>query len=105
MSELDFAQTVMLVTVLLVAVQRIAEAIYGERNKRALIETGAHEIGQKHFPLFFVVHGGWLIALLVWVFQQPIQLSWTLLGAAVIRAVAVVVVVYLFSAAIYMGYI
>ena len=49
----------------LVAAQRLGELLYSRRNEARLRACGAVEVGAGHFPLFFVVHGGWLVALAV----------------------------------------
>ena len=50
-----------------VAMLRLAELIWARRNTARLLENGAHEIGAAHYPLFVVLHAGWLVALLIWV--------------------------------------
>ena len=52
-----------------VIVQRLAELVYANANTRRLLAEGGREFGQKHYPLFIVLHSGWLIA--VAVFSQP----------------------------------
>jgi methyltransferase len=51
--------------VLLVALQRVIEVVYARRNERRLRAAGGIEVGRRHYPLFFVLHGAWLLALLV----------------------------------------
>jgi methyltransferase len=46
----------------LVALERLAELIYAQRNTRALLREGAHEIGRNHYPLIVLLHLSWLIA-------------------------------------------
>lgn len=63
--------------VLVVALQRLAEVALGERNRRRLLARGAREFGAGHYPLFFFVHGGWLISLAVLVpADAPIVWLW-----------------------------
>ena len=52
-----------------VIAQRLAELVYANANTRRLLSEGGREFGQKHYPLFIVLHGGWLIAIAV--FAQP----------------------------------
>ena len=52
--------------VLLVALERLAELIHGERNTRRLLAEGARIVGDGHYPLLVAVHAGWLAAL--WMF-------------------------------------
>lgn len=47
----------------LVAGQRIGELFIARRNTRRLLARGAHEVGAGHYPLFIVLHAGWLAAL------------------------------------------
>jgi methyltransferase len=55
--------------VLLVAAQRLAEVAWARRNERRLRAAGGVEIGARHYPLFFVLHGSWLAAL--WLLVPP----------------------------------
>jgi methyltransferase len=48
---------------LLVAAQRGAELMLAARNARRLREVGAVEIDGRIYPLFLVLHGGWLVAI------------------------------------------
>ena len=50
---------------LLVALQRLVELVWSRRNERRLRARGAVEHGQGHYPLFFLLHGGWLVVMLV----------------------------------------
>ncbi len=51
--------------VVLVAAQRLAELAYARRNEAALLRRGGVEIGRRHYPLFPLLHGAWLAALLL----------------------------------------
>ena len=51
--------------VLAVAILRVAELIYAHMNTKRLLANGAQEFGSGHYPLFIVLHGGWLLALLL----------------------------------------
>ncbi len=48
---------------LLVAAQRLGELALARRNTRRLLAAGAREEGAAHYPLFVVLHAGWLAAL------------------------------------------
>jgi methyltransferase len=49
--------------VLIVATLRAAELVYAARNSRRLLAEGGREVGGDHYPLFVLLHGGWLAAL------------------------------------------
>jgi methyltransferase len=49
----------------LVALQRLAELLWSNHNTRSLRAQGAIEAGSGHYPLFFLVHGSWLLAILL----------------------------------------
>jgi methyltransferase len=49
----------------LVALQRIIELIYAERNTRLLRAAGAHEYAPWQHPLFVLLHATWLVGMLV----------------------------------------
>ena len=45
----------------LVLLQRLLELVVAERNRRWMLDRGAVEYGSAHYPLFFLLHGAWLI--------------------------------------------
>jgi methyltransferase len=49
----------------LVALQRLAEVAYAERNTRALLARGAREVGRGHYPPIVLLHAAWLAAILL----------------------------------------
>ena len=55
------------VVLALVALQRLAELVYAERNTRTLLARGASEFARWQHPLFVALHAGWLLALLAFV--------------------------------------
>lgn len=73
--------------VLAIVVQRLLELRLARRNERWARSRGAVEYGREHYPLFFLLHAGWLISLfaegrrargvvvwpwlLVWLLMQP----------------------------------
>jgi methyltransferase len=65
--------------VLLVLAQRLAEVTWGRRNERRLLAAGGVETGASHYPLFFLLHGAWLIALWFWV-PPDAPVNWTFLA-------------------------
>lgn len=46
-----------------IAATRLAELALARRNERRLRAKGAQEHGAGHYPLFFLLHGGWLAAI------------------------------------------
>jgi len=54
-------------TILGVALLRAAELIYASRNTKRLLANGGIEYGRNHYPLFVLLHGSWLLALLLFV--------------------------------------
>ncbi|KAA0576593.1 hypothetical protein FZ983_23570 [Azospirillum sp. B21] len=51
------------VILLAVAAQRLLELVVARRNTARLLAEGAREVGAAHYPLFVVLHAGWLLAL------------------------------------------
>lgn len=49
--------------ILAVAALRVAETAYAARNHRRLLAAGGREVGAGHYPLFVLLHCGWLAAL------------------------------------------
>ena len=45
-----------------VVLARLAELALARRNERRLRARGAVEFGAGHYPLFFLLHGAWLLA-------------------------------------------
>jgi len=62
------------VIVALVAAQRVGELILAKRNTAALLAQGAYEVGSGHYPAMVLMHGSWLVLILVMVqFDTPIN--------------------------------
>lgn len=66
--------------ILAVAVQRAAELAYARRNTARLLAGGGQEHGGGHYPLFILLHGGWLAALLA-LTPADAPVCWPLLAA------------------------
>ncbi len=66
----------------LVAAQRLGELLYSRRNEARLRARGGVEVGAGHHPLFILVHGAWLAALALWLWQGPgiVAINWWWLG-------------------------
>ena len=61
-----------------VTLQRLAELVLAERNRKRLLARGATEHGRIHYPMIVAVHVLWLVALWWWAPGRPISV--TLLG-------------------------
>lgn len=48
-----------------IALQRLAELAYARANTARLMARGAVESGARAYPLFVLLHGGWLAAMLL----------------------------------------
>ena len=75
--------SILWITLVLVALQRLGELVYAARNTRRLLAQGAVEIGRAHYPLFVLLHGGWLVAMAVLV-PAAAPVSWPLLALFVL---------------------
>jgi methyltransferase len=63
-----------------IVVQRLAELVYASANTRRLLAEGGKEHGADHYPLFIVLHGGWLASIAL--FAKPsVEPSLLLLNA------------------------
>ena len=51
------------IIILAVALERLLELGYAGRNYRRLMTRGGRESGAGHYPLFILLHGGWLATL------------------------------------------
>lgn len=67
------------VILFLVAVQRLVEIAYAQRNTRALLARGAVEIGRAHYPLIVVLHAAWLTAIVL-LLPPGATIHWWALG-------------------------
>jgi methyltransferase len=64
------------VVVLLVAAQRLVELLVAQRNTRRLLQEGGREVGARHYPLFVLLHGGWLLAMFLFIpADAPLHLA------------------------------
>lgn len=67
----------------LVAAQRLAELAWARRNEARLRAAGGIEHGRGHYPLFVVLHAGWLAALALLVPPEtPVVWGWLALFVA-----------------------
>lgn len=62
-----------------VAVQRLAELIYAKGNEKRLRAMGGIEHGRRHYPLFVLLHAGWLVVLAVLVAPETVP-NWPLIA-------------------------
>jgi methyltransferase len=78
--------TAALVIIGLIALQRLGELVYAERNTRALRARGAVEIGANHYPVMVLLHASWIVAIFVFL-PHPAVINWYLIGVmAVLQA-------------------
>lgn len=62
-----------------VVLQRLAELALAQHNTRRLLAQGAREVGARHYPLFILLHGSWLVAIALAV-PWSTEPSWPLVG-------------------------
>jgi methyltransferase len=68
------------ILIAVIAIERTVELVHAGRNARALLAQGGRETGAGHYPLFFALHGTWLVALVV--FARPdVRPDWAWLAA------------------------
>lgn len=71
----------------LVALQRLAESVYAERNTRALRRRGAVEVAALQYPFFVALHAAWLLSMLLFVpAYAPVR--WWLIGVYALLQIA-----------------
>lgn len=71
------------VTLVIVALQRIAELIYAQRNTERLLAGGGVEIGASHYPLIVLLHAAWLVTMAVVIPPHTVP-NWWLIGLYVL---------------------
>jgi len=81
------APWIVLVILCLVACQRLGELWLANRNTKALLPMGGEEHGAAHYPLFVLLHGGWLIALFLAISNETV-LNWPLIGVFLVLQLA-----------------
>lgn len=89
--EMGWAQWIALV----VAGLRLAELVYARRNLARLIARGGEEHGARHYPLFVLLHGSWLLALFFLVQEATVPSLSLLAVFAVLQLVRVWIIVSL----------
>ena len=67
------------IVVFLVALERLAEVAWAAHNTKALLAKGGYEAGRAHYPLFIVLHAGWLAAIL-WTASAGGVVNWVALA-------------------------
>lgn len=67
----------------LVALQRLGELMYAQRNTERLLANGGEEIGASHYPLIVLLHAAWPVSMAAFVpaYQEP---NWYLIGLYVL---------------------
>lgn len=76
-----------IIVLALVALQRLIEILYAERNTRALLARGAVEVGRAHYPLIVLLHAAWLIAIVL-LLPPGATIYWPALGVFVLLQAA-----------------
>ena len=56
--------------------QRLIELVIARRNERALHARGAVEHFPRHYPLIVAVHAGWIVAMVMLGWNNPVHLGW-----------------------------
>ena len=67
----------------LVALQRVVELIYAQRNTDRLLANGGAEVGASHYPLIVMLHAAWLVTMAV-VIGPNTEPNWWLIGLYVL---------------------
>jgi len=75
------------ITVSLVALQRLVELAYAAGNTQRMRRRGAVEHGRRHYPLFIILHGCWLVAIL-FVVPADAPVDWLLLSFFIVLQAA-----------------
>ena len=57
-------------------VQRLSELVIAKRNTARLLARGAYEVGAEHYPFMVSMHTAWVLALIVFGFDNPVHFGW-----------------------------
>ena len=60
-----------------VIIQRIGELVYASRNTNWLLSKGAVEAGSSHYYLFPLLHGAWIVTIVLWVYSNNLEAIWS----------------------------
>ena len=71
------------IALVLVALQRVVELIYAQRNTERLLAEGGIEVGASHYALIVVLHAAWLVTMAV-VIPPYTPPNWWLIGLYVL---------------------
>ena len=64
-----------------VVAERLAELAWSRRNERRLRARGGREQGRRHYALFPLLHGAWLLALAIHIaLEARIEIVWPLIA-------------------------
>jgi methyltransferase len=70
---------ILYVVLVLVVLQRLLELLYSARNTHRLLERGGIEVGAQQYPLFILVHAGWLASMAIFIPAYTVP-NWWLIG-------------------------
>lgn len=73
--------------IVLVALQRLIEIRYAEKNTKALLARGAVEVGRRHYPLIVALHAAWLVVIVL-TLRRPVVIGWPWLALFVLLQAA-----------------
>ena len=59
-----------------IVLQRLGELVIARRNTARLLARGAREVGAGHYPVMVALHTAWVLALIVFGWNQPLHLGW-----------------------------
>jgi len=59
-----------------IVVQRLSELAIAKRNTARLLARGAYEVGADHYIYMVSMHTAWVLALIVFGYDNPIQWPW-----------------------------
>lgn len=54
----------------IIILERVLELKIADKNKSRTLEMGAQEFGSNHYPLFFILHTGWLLG---WIYEALVN--------------------------------
>ncbi|GAA0531758.1 methyltransferase [Rhizomicrobium palustre] len=66
--------TIAIAIIAAVALQRLLELVWAQRNTARLRARGATEVGASHYPLIVLLHAAWLVSILIFL-PLPVAIS------------------------------
>lgn len=56
--------------------QRLSELVIAKRNTARLLDKGAYEVGESHYPVMVAMHSVWIACLIFFGYDEAVAFGW-----------------------------